>query len=125
MVRTKKSSAPGRRNERHSTAWGKRLSVAILLLTGLMFGQDTPAGVRGREASSRIHPEVAKIMARFAASPSQQVKVIVQYNQTPSTAALSRAQKLGGRVGHHLGVVRGAAFTVPAGSLQALANDRK
>jgi len=74
-------------------------------------------------ASDRLHPEVARIMSRFAAHPSQQVKVIVQYKQTPNSAALSRAQNLGGRVGHHLGLVRGAAFTVPAGSLQSLAND--
>ena len=62
-------------------------------------------------------------MNRYAARPSQQVKVIVQYKQTPKTAALARVQNLGGRMGHHLGLVRGAAFTVPAGSLAALAND--
>jgi hypothetical protein len=54
-------------------------------------------------------------MSRFAADPSQQVKVIVQYKQTPNFAVLSQAQNLGGRVGHHLGLVSGAAFTVPAG----------
>ena len=73
--------------------------------------------------SDRFDPEVTRIMSRFAARPSQQVKVIVQYKQAPKTAAFSRVQNMGGRVGHHLGLVRGAAFTVPAGSLQALAND--
>ena len=75
------------------------------------------------QSQGRLHPEVAQIMNRFAAHPSQPVKVIVQYRQAPKTTAFSRVQNLGGKIGHHLNLVRGAAFTVPAGSLAALAND--
>lgn len=123
MVRKQNSATRGRRNERHSAAWGKRLSLAVVLLTGVMLGQQNVAAPCGMNATDRLHPEVARIMNRFAAHPSQPVKVIVQYKQTPNTAAFSRMQNLGGRVGHHLGLVRGAAFTVPAGLLQALGSD--
>jgi serine protease AprX len=123
MVWKQNSATPGKRNERHSAAWGKHLSLAVLLLAGTVFGQQNAARLRGMRASDRLDPEVTKIMSRYAARPSQQVKVIVQYKQAPKTAAFSRVQNMGGRVGHHLGLLRGAAFTVPAGSLQALAND--
>jgi serine protease AprX len=123
MARKQNSTTPRKRNERHSAAWGKRLILSVLLLTGTIFGQQNAASERGMKASERLDPEVTKIMSRFAARPSQQVKVIVQYKQTPKTAAFSRVQNMGGRVGHHLGLVRRAAFTVPASSLQALAND--
>ena len=88
-----------------------------------MFGQQNRVAAGGMGVADKLHPEVAGIMNRFARRPSQQVRVIVQYKQAPKTAALTRVQRLGGRMGHHLALVRGAAFTVPAGSLAALAND--
>jgi len=87
MVWKQNSTTPGKRNERHSAAWGKRLSLAVLLLSGTVFGQPNAASLRGMKASDRLDPEVTKIMSRFAARPSQQVKVIVQYKQAPKTAA--------------------------------------
>jgi serine protease AprX len=122
MDTQQRSGRSGKLHERHSAAWGKRLSLAVLLLTSAMFGQQNRVSA-GKMAAGKLHPEVARIMNRFAAHPTQQVKVIVQYKQAPKSAALGRVQTLGGRMGHHLGLVRGAAFTVPAGSLAALAND--
>ena len=39
MEHTKKSPKPAVRGERHSAAWGKRLSLMLLLATGMAFGQ--------------------------------------------------------------------------------------
>jgi hypothetical protein len=39
MQQTKKSPKPEGRGERHSAAWGKRLSLVLLLATGMAFGQ--------------------------------------------------------------------------------------
>ena len=112
------------RNQRHNAAWGKRVALALLLLaTGTSFGQATGANARLTRAPRTFAPEVTTLMDRFAGRPNEQVRVIVQYKHTPQAAALSRVQELGGRMSHHLGLVRGASFTVPAGSLAALAND--
>ena len=89
MVWNQNSTTLRKRNECHSAAWGKRLSLAILLLTGTVFGQQNAASLRGTKASDRLDREVTKIMSRFAARPSQQVRVIVQYKQAPKTAAFS------------------------------------
>src|SRR5215469_16261717 len=113
------------RGERHSAAWGKRLSLGMMLLacTGLGFGQKSTLEARPSKFNGPLAPEVHQLMNRFSALPSQQVRVIVQYKQTPSQGALSRAQNLGGRPSHHLHMIKGVALTVPAGSLSSLAND--
>src|ERR1700751_979078 len=102
MDTQQRSGRSGKLHERHSAAWGKRLSLAVLLLTSAMFGQQNRVSA-GKMAAGKLHPEVARIMNRFAAHPTQQVKVIVQYKQAPKSAALGRVQTLGGRMGHHLG----------------------
>jgi hypothetical protein len=65
MQRNQEPTTPGRRNERHSTAWGKRLSLAVVLFSGVMVGQQTVASPRAMNASDRLHPEVARIMSRL------------------------------------------------------------
>ena len=124
MVGRQANNKRGGRNERHSAAWGKRIALGlILIVSSTSLGQNRDASTRSAQGRNRFAPEVTKLMNRFAAHPSQQVKVIVQYKQVPQTAALSRMQGLGGRMSHHLGLVRGAAFSVPAGALASLAND--
>jgi hypothetical protein len=39
MEHTKKSPKPAGRGERLSAAWGKRLSLMLILATGMAFGQ--------------------------------------------------------------------------------------
>jgi hypothetical protein len=87
MDTQQRSRRSGKLHERHSAAWGKRLSLAVLLLTSAMFGQQNRVSAE-KMAAGKLHPEVARIMNRFAAHPTQQVKVIVQYKQAPKSAAL-------------------------------------
>jgi len=124
MFRRERAANRQRRGERHSAAWGKRLSLGLVLFlcAGLGFGQKSTE-IRPSKFGGPLAPEVRGLMDRFSALPNQQVKVIVQYKQTPSQGALSRAQNLGGRPSHHLHMIKGVALTVPAGSLAALAND--
>jgi len=124
MMRTQKSTKPAGRNERHSAAWGKRLSMALLLTTSLAFGQqEFPIITPARSVKGSLAPELAALANRLATRPNQTVKVIVQYKQAPRAAAMSRAQSLGGRLSNRLSLINGAAFSVPAASLAALAND--
>jgi hypothetical protein len=64
MVRTQNSPKPKKRGERHSAAWGKRLSLVLFLATGMAFGQfaNEPFGATGK-FSSRIAPELSDLLA--------------------------------------------------------------
>jgi serine protease AprX len=53
----------------------------------------------------------------------QRVDVIVQYRVQPTLAEVKRAVGRGGSLREPLSVINGAAFTIKAGSLAALAND--
>ena len=52
MVRKQKSQKPVGRNERHSAAWGKRLSLALVLATSLAYGE-SPAAQNSRQQPVR------------------------------------------------------------------------
>ena len=125
MVRTQKSKPAGR-NERHSAAWGKRLSVLLLvLLAEAAFAQrwnrqaDSEGFSRGR-----LSPELTRVLAnRNVTSTTKTVKVIVQYRQRPVAAHFSRMQKLGGRLHGKLQLIRSAVFTIPVSALSALEAD--
>lgn len=112
------------RGQRHSAAWGKRLSLLVLLLVAeTAFAQHfaldgTPTGKFG--------PDLAPLVERVhrgGASPNETVKVIVQYRQAPRTEQESRVQRLGGHLNHRLSLIRGTAFTIPATALTALEAD--
>src|SRR5208282_372594 len=118
MLRTQKSTKPGR-GERHSAAWGKRLSLSLtlLLVTGLAFGQ---TGV-----SSRIAPELSGLLAKAhqGSAKGATVRVIVQYKQVPTAAHYATMQGRGGLLHAKLHMIKGAAFTIPVSALPALEAD--
>ena len=99
MVRTRKKK-PARRDERHSAAWGKRLSVLVLLLvTEVAFAQGWNPPFDGNGINKRLSPELTRLASRPGrASSIQTVKVIVQYRQTPGRTHFSRMQNVGGRL---------------------------
>jgi serine protease AprX len=124
MLRTQKSTKPGR-GERHSAAWGKRvsLSLTLLLATGLAFGQRPTANETG--AFSRIAPELSGLLAKAhqGSAKSDTVRVIVQYKQVPTAAHYATMQSRGGLLHAKLHMIKSAAFTIPVSALPALEAD--
>src|SRR5580704_9091770 len=116
-----KPKSPGR-SERHSAAWGKRLSMLLLLLlTGSAFAQNGEGGRRVGKFAPDLAPTVAR--AHRGAAPSETVKVIVQYKQVPQTEQEGKVQRLGARLNHRLHSVKGIALTIPVSALPALEAD--
>jgi serine protease AprX len=120
MVRTQKSNQPTGRGERHSAAWGKRLSI-LLLATSTAFAQQS--GQHSGSFPNTMNSEVQQFVRGVGLNSTSPVKVIVRYKQVPSAATMTRMQGMGGRLSNRLDLVRGASFSVPANALSALAND--
>ncbi len=125
MVGTQKPQKPGR-GERHSAAWGKRLSLVLLLATSMAFGQRS--GAPGKWSTlDKLSPDLVQIvnasphLAGFQAKTS--VNAIIQYRTNPRAEDFSKVQKLGGKVTRQLNLVKGAAISVPTSSLLELASD--
>ena len=128
MVRTRKSQRPDGRGERHSAAWGKRLSLVLFLATGLAFGQrvsSPTAAVTNATASSRIAPELSELLAKAkqGLAHGQTVRVIVQYREVPTAVHYATMRSRGGQLHLKLHLVKGAAFTIPVSALPALEAD--
>ncbi len=113
---------PGRKNDRRSAAWGKRVGVLLLLIAECVFAQDRQGDGR---ASGKFALELAPVVARAhnGAAANETVRVIVQYKQVPRSEQEARMQSLGARLNHRLGVVKGIALTIPVNALPALEND--
>jgi len=94
MMRCQKSPKPESRNERHSATWGKRVSIVLLLLTRMAFGQH--AGELAQVSARNLDPEVTRWAGRHAASDT--LRVIVQYKHAPLAATESRLQGHGARL---------------------------
>lgn len=126
MVRSQKFPKPAGRNERHSAAWGKRLSFLLLVLVAeAAFAQRWNSQADGAGfPHSRLSSELTRVLANRNSTKAQQtVKVIVQYKARPVAAHFSRMQNLGGRLQAKLHVVNSAAFTIPVSALAALEAD--
>src|SRR5215831_16675618 len=127
MEHTKKSPKPAGRGERHSAAWGKRLSLMLLLATGMSFGQHRTNPTVGEASGrfSRIAPELSGLLAKAhqGSAKGQTVRVIVQYKQVPSAAHYSAMQGRGGSLHAKLHMIKSAAFTIPVSALPALEAD--
>src|ERR1700757_5109824 len=125
MVTRQRKRAEGRK-ERHSAAWGKRLSsvLVVVLATGIAFGQrlSNPT-VNGR--LSRIAPELSDLLskAKQGSAKTQTIRVIVQYKQVPTSAHYATMQGRGARLHTKLHMIKGAAFTIPVSALPALEAD--
>src|SRR5271156_106727 len=105
------------RTQRHSAAWGKRLSMVLLLLIAeAAFSQQT--STVHTMATGKIAHDLADLAAGKEASET--VNVIVQYKHVPQSEQVRRAQGFGGRFTASLGLVKGLALTVPVSALPAL-----
>jgi serine protease AprX len=121
MSQTLKPKSPGR-GQRHSAAWGKRLSLLLVLVTGTAFAQNW--GAISPRPVGKFAADVATIVARaHSAAATETVKVIVQYKQVPRSAQEQRMQNLGARLNHRLAVVKGIALTIPVTALPYLESD--
>jgi serine protease AprX len=122
MPQTLKPQRAGR-GQRHSAAWGHRLSVLLLLLlTEFAFAASWEDG--GRPVG-KFAPDMATVVARSHQHPAaaETVKVIVQYREVPQSAQEGRMFRLGARLNHRLGVVKAIALTIPVKALAALEAD--
>src|ERR1043166_451038 len=123
MERRHKLRKPTGRDERHSAAWGKRLSLVVVLAASMAFGQPS-AAVQGR-ASSRIASELSGMLAKAkqGTANGQTVRVIVQYKQLPTSAHYATMKGRGGHLHAKLHMIKGAAFTIPVSALPLLEAD--
>ena len=121
MSQTRKPKSPDR-SQRQSAAWGKRLSMLLLILiTEGAFAQNF--GGDGRLVG-KFAPDLAPVAARaHSAAANETVQVIVQYKQLPQSAQEGRVLQLGARLNHRLGMVKGIALTIPVRALPALEAD--
>ncbi len=114
---------PGRKSDRRSAAWGKRLGVLLLVVVAeCAFAQDRRGDGR---PSGKFAPDLAPVVARAnnGAAANETVRVIVQYKQVPRSEQETRMRNLGARLNHRLGVVKGIALTIPVNALPALEKD--
>jgi len=121
MSQTLKPKNPGR--GQHSAAWGKRLSLLLLLVVGeAAFAQNWQSSPK---PVGKFAADLAPIAARanHGAAANETVKVIVQYKRVPEAAQESRVQRLGARLSHRLHTVKGIALTIPVNALPALEAD--
>jgi serine protease AprX len=123
MSQTLKPKNPGR-GERHSAAWGKRLSILLLVLIAeTAFAQASGDGM----LVGKFAPDLAPVVARAhqATAANETLKVIVQYRQTPTAAHYAKMQARGATLRAKLHLVKGAAFTIPASILPELEADNE
>ncbi|MGD0989346.1 MAG: S8 family peptidase, partial [Candidatus Sulfotelmatobacter sp.] len=118
MLRTLKPNNPSR-GQRHSAAWGKRLSLLLVLLVAqTAFGQVSEHG--------KFATDLAPTLERAhqgAFSADETVRVIVQYKEVPTAAHYATMQSRGGLLHSKLHMIKGAAFTVPVRALPLLEAD--
>src|SRR5882762_977691 len=123
MSQTLKPKNPDR-GQRHSAAWGKRLSMLLLLLIAqTAFAEH---GNTARRTAGKFAPDLAAVAAqarRPRTAASQTIRVIVQYKQAPLSEQVGRMQRLGGRVSTRLSLVKGIALTIPVSALAGLEAD--
>jgi serine protease AprX len=121
MSQTRRPKNPDR-GQRHSAAWGKRLSMMLLLFVAETAFAQNWGGANSPDG--KFAPDLAPVVARaHSAAANETVKVIVQYKQVPQAEQEGRVQRLGAQLNHRLGVVKGIALTIPVSALLALEAD--
>src|SRR5882762_5110565 len=97
-----------------TTTWGARLALLALitlLTAGLSF------------ADGKKHKLSKDLDAVKGGHDGATVDVIIQFNQTPTSAYHEKVQDKGGVLKKKLDVIKGAHYSVPVESLQNLADD--
>src|SRR5580704_7494351 len=122
MSHTVKRKNAGR-EQRQSAAWGKRLSMLLVLLVAqAAFAQNWESSPK---PVGKFAADLAPIAARahHGAAANETVEVIVQYKHVPRSEDEQKVQRLGARLNHRLAVVKGIALTIPVSALPALEAD--
>ena len=120
MLHTLKTKSPGR-NQLRSAAWGKRLSLLLVLVAGTAFAQNWEGNGK---MVGKFAPDLAPVAARaHSAAASETVQVIVQYSQVPQSEQEGRVLGMGARLNRRIHVVKGIALTIPVRALPALEAD--
>ncbi len=97
-----------------TTTWGARFAL-VVLITLLVAGLCLADGNK---------PKLSKDLEALKGGPSGgTVDVIIQFKQTPSDAQHQKVQNKGGVLKTKLDVIKGAHYSVPVESLDALADD--
>src|SRR6516165_12729575 len=101
MLRAQKSRGPAGSGGTNAAAWGKHLTVVLLLATHLAFGQrwdNLNAKQTGRFA--KIAPDLEGMLAqaKHGSINGQTVKVIVQYKQVPTASHYATMNGRGARL---------------------------
>lgn len=119
-MRTFRSRKPASRNERHSAAWGKRLSFLFIVAAVVAFAQP-----KALAAPSRIASELSGLLAKAkqGSAKGETVKVIVQYRVVPTAAHYATMHQRGGNLNAKLHLIKAAAFTIPVSALPLLEAD--
>ena len=127
MTSTQRKPKQNSRDERHGATWGKPLlALALILAAAVAFVQAWgETEVRPTPLSPRIAAELNRELeqARQGLGASQNIRVIVQYKQSPRKESLARLENQGGRLTGKLDLIRGVAFTLPVKALAALEKD--
>ena len=97
-----------KRTQWHSTFWGKRfLTLCAVILCATMAFAGSPKMSKDLEGKNA----------------SDQVDVIVQFNQVPTARHHQKVLSRGGKLKHELGLVKSGAYSLPASALADLAAD--
>src|SRR5256885_5217347 len=76
MANRQKFKKAAGRAERHSAAWGKRLSLIVLLATSVAYGQSLKATIQPSRGFSGLSPELTRLSIRLGAASNAKVNVI-------------------------------------------------
>src|SRR5437879_5569443 len=106
MLRTRKPGKPAGRDQRHSAAWGKRLSLLLMTLLTASWSA---------AQSSKMSRDLQSLPSSGAA-----VGVLVQYYNPPTSTDLNAAKGLGAGNGKGLGLVKGYRWTMSQGQVSKL-----
>src|SRR6266700_8415531 len=96
-----------------TTTWGRR--IALLALITLL-----AAGLCLADGKHRLSKDLDALKGGHNGAT---VDVIIQFNQTPTAAHHQKVQAKGGVLKTNLDFIKGAHYSVPAESLDALADD--
>src|SRR5437016_1772017 len=97
-----------------TTTWGRRLALLtllMLLVAGLSF------------ADGKKHKLSKDLDALKGSNSGPTVDVIIQFNQAPTDVHHQKVHSKGGVLKSKMDLIKGAHYSVPVGSLDALADD--
>src|SRR6266568_45315 len=111
VPRTKQSSGDG---IPRTTTWGRRITL-LALVTLLAAGSSFADGKK-----HKLSKDLDSLKGGHSGAT---VDVIIQFNQTPTAAHHQKVQSKGGVLKTNLDFIKGAHYSVPVDSLDALADD--